>query len=159
MEYVIRSCRKEDLKTLVVLCAKHAAYEQTDYQPEGKEAFLEKAIFSATPKLYCLVVEDDKQVVGYCSYTFDFSTWDAADFLYLDCLYLEPDYRSKGIGEVMIRKLQAIASQNHCVNIQWQTPVFNERAIQFYRRIGGEAKEKMRFSLKINYMMIQTSKP
>lgn len=147
MEYVIRYCRKEDLKTLVELCSKHAAYEQADYQPEGKEKLLEEALFSTTPRLYCLVIQSEDKVVGYASYTFDFSTWDAGVFLYLDCLYLESDFRSKGIGETLIKKLEAIAAQHHCVNMQWQTPVFNVRAIEFYQRIGGVAKEKIRFTL------------
>jgi GNAT superfamily N-acetyltransferase len=60
-------------------------------------------------------------------------------------LYLESEFRGQGIGEVVFEKLKEIAKQNDCINIQWQTPVFNERAIKFYNRIGGTGKDKVRF--------------
>jgi uncharacterized protein YneR len=43
-----------------------------------------------------------------------------------------------------------IAKEKGCVNVQWQTPVFNEKAIRFYERIGGKALDKKRFSIGIH---------
>ena len=97
-----------------------------------------------------MVVEVDSIVVGYTSYTIDFSTWDAKQFLYMDCLYLEPDVRGYEIGEKLIDELKIIAQRENCVNMQWQTPVFNERAVKFYERIGAAGKEKVRFSLALD---------
>jgi GNAT superfamily N-acetyltransferase len=149
MEYLIRKCEEKDLPELVVLCQKHAAYEQTGYDPEGKAAALQQALFSANPVLFCAVVECGQTLQGYYTYTFDFSTWDAQKFLYLDCLYLEPAYRGQGIGKVIFEQLKAIAARYQCVNIQWQTPDFNESAIRFYHRVGGVGKDKVRFFLKV----------
>ena len=147
MEYSIRPCEQRDLPCVIALCDRHAAYEQAVYCSTGKLESLKEAIFSSAPSLYCYVVESAANVVGYFTYTLDFSTWDAQRFLYLDCLYLVPEYRSLGIGEKVFEILREIASELHCVNIQWQTPIFNVRAVKFYTRIGGQAKEKMRFSL------------
>lgn len=145
MEYLIRKCTEKDLSQLIELCGKHADFEQAIYNSTGKEALLKKALFTDTPKLFCYVVESENDLQGYFTFTFDYSTWDAKTFLYLDCLYLEPEYRGHRIGEVIFEKLTEIAKQNSCVNIQWQTPIFNERAIKFYKRIGGIGKEKLRF--------------
>jgi ribosomal protein S18 acetylase RimI-like enzyme len=145
MEYLIRNCEKKDLKTVVSLCVKHSEYEQAEYNPEGKEGLLTEILFSENPKLFCLVVQSGEKIVGYSTYTLDCSTWDAAFYMYMDCLYLEPEYRGFNIGEVMIKRLVAIAEENKCVNVQWHTPDFNERAIKFYRRIGAAEKKKMRF--------------
>ena len=145
MEYIIRKCIEEDLPVLVELCGKHSKFEQVSYNPAGKEYLLKSALFSDTPKLFCSVIEADKKLQGYFSYTFDYSTWDAKKFLYLDCLYLEPEYRGQRIGEVVFEKLREISKQNDCINIQWQTPISNERAIKFYNRIGGIGKSKVRF--------------
>lgn len=149
MEYSIRNCERSDLPQLIVLCQKHAEFEKADFSPEGKAEALEKAIFAENPKLYCLVVAIKEAIVGYVSYTFDYSTWDAADFMYMDCLFLEEQARSFGIGEVLIEKLQQIGKEKNCTNIQWQTPQFNQRAIKFYHRIGAKGKDKVRFTLNL----------
>lgn len=149
MEYLIRDCKESDLPVLVELCEKHAEFEQFSYNAEGKEKRLRMALFSDCKQLHCLVVEMNSRLVGYTSYTFDFSTWDAGLFLYMDCLYLEPSIRGYGIGEVLIEKLKAIALSKNCVNMQWQTPEFNKRAVKFYHRVGASGKEKLRFTLNL----------
>jgi ribosomal protein S18 acetylase RimI-like enzyme len=149
MEYSIRNCEIRDLPKLVVLCQKHAAFEKADFSPEGKEERLKKALFDEQPKLHCLVVAAEKDIIGYVSYTFDYSTWDAGTFIYMDCLFFEEEARSLGIGEVLLAKLKQIGIAKNCLNIQWQTPQFNERAIKFYHRIGGKGKDKVRFTLDL----------
>lgn len=149
MEYLIRKCEERDLPALVELCQQHAEFEQAEYTPTGKEILLKNAIFMDRPKLFCSVIESNSKLQGYFSYTFDYSTWDAQIFLYLDCLYLEPEFRGQRIGEVVFEKLKEIAKQNDCINIQWQTPVFNDRAIKFYTRIGGKREDKVRFFIDI----------
>jgi len=134
---------------LIDLCQKHAEYEMASFNSVGKEDNLKKALFSDPPKLFCLVVEVSEIIVGYASYTFDFSTWDAATFMHMDCLYLDEEARGFGIGKILIEKLKQIAKDKNCINIQWQTPVFNERAIKFYHRIGGTGKDKVRFFLDL----------
>lgn len=147
LNYLIRTCEPHDLHALVELCAAHARFEQATYTKVGKEELLRKALFQETPSLFCWVVEMEGLLAGYTTYTFDYSTWDAQRFLYLDCLYLEPAARGRGIGEEIIKRLQHTAREEGCVNLQWQTPSFNEKAIRFYRRIGGFPKEKIRFSI------------
>jgi ribosomal protein S18 acetylase RimI-like enzyme len=149
MEFIIRECEENDLPILVELCQKHSDYEQAIYNVTGKEELLKKAIFSDTQKLFCYIIESNRKLAGYFSFTFDFSTWDAKSFLYLDCLYLDPEFRGQNIGERVFDKLKEIAKHNDCINIQWQTPVFNERAIKFYNRIGGTGKDKKRFFINI----------
>ncbi|WET00752.1 GNAT family N-acetyltransferase [Flavobacterium sp. YJ01] len=149
MEYSIRNCEITDLPKLVVLCQKHAEFEKAEYAPEGKEESLKKALFGENPQLFCLVVATKETIVGYASYTFDFSTWNASTFLYMDCLFLEEETRGLGIGEILIEKLKEIGTQKNCVNIQWQTPQFNERAIKFYNRLGAKGKDKVRFTLTL----------
>jgi len=147
MNYLIRDCEPKDLPELVQLCALHAAYEKADYSAEGKQDRLHEALFGEKKVLNCWVVEINHQLAGYCSFTFDYSTWNAAYFLYMDCLFLTEECRGYGIGEAIIQKLQQVAKEKGNLIIQWQTPAFNERAIKFYRRMGAREKEKVRFYL------------
>jgi GNAT superfamily N-acetyltransferase len=149
MEYVIREIKKTDLPRLIELCKSHADYEQVPYDATNKFDLLETAIFSGRKKLYCFVVEYHSQLIGYYSYTFDFSTWDAKAFMYLDCLYLEAKFRGMRIGEKIFENLRETATLNDCANIQWQTPVFNERAIKFYKRMGATGRDKIRFFISL----------
>lgn len=148
MDYLIRPCEEKDLPELVQLCAAHAAHEKAQYSPEGKLEGLRKAIFGETKKLNCWVVEIKGKLEGFTTYTIDFSTWDAAPFLYMDCLYLNENCRGKGIGQEIMKRIQKVAREEKCVNIQWQTPEFNVRAIKFYVGLGSTGKQKMRFFLK-----------
>ncbi|TDM00227.1 MAG: N-acetyltransferase [Flavobacteriaceae bacterium] len=149
MDYKIRKLEENDLPTLVELCREHAEYENSEYNPKGKEVQLKNAIFSQNPDLYCYVIESEGEIGGYFSFTFDFSTWDAKDFLYLDCLFLRPNFRGVKIGEAVFERLKRIAIENRCVNIQWQTPTFNHRAIKFYDKIGALGKDKRRFVINL----------
>lgn len=149
MDFIIRKIEEKDLESLLDLCGNHAEYEKATYNSKGKQELLKKAILTENPKLYCYVIESLVELVGYFTYTFDFSTWDAQTFLYLDCLYLEPNFRGRKIGEKVVEKLKYIGKENNCVNIQWQTPDFNERAIKFYNKIGAKGKEKQRFIIDL----------
>ncbi len=149
MEYLIREVRENEIGLIVELCQKHAAHERMTYNPIQKKELLKKAIFSEVKQLYCFVIESNCMIVGYFTYTFDFSTWDASPFLYLDCLYIEAEFRGMGIGKTIIDRLREIGRKNDCVNIQWQTPIFNENAIEFYRRIRAIEKQKLRFTTEL----------
>ncbi len=145
----IRFATKEDLGFIIEMCAAHAAYEQSEYSPKGKIELLEKSLFGTSPDLYCLVVEQDGQLLGYATYMRQYSTWDASHYIYMDCLFMNEGTRSKGWGEKLVRKIQEEGKKLGCQLIQWQTPEFNTRAIQFYTRLGATSKSKERFFLDI----------
>ncbi len=145
----IRFAEPKDIPGIVELCALHAAFEKSGYAREEKAARLERDLFSNAPKLYCLVVESDKQLIGYATYMKQYATWDAMEYIYMDCLYLKPFARGLGIGEKLVQKIQKEGKKLRCNLIQWQTPDFNVRAMKFYKKIGATSKSKERFFLKI----------
>lgn len=141
----IRTVSRHDLEALIELCAEHATYEGARYEREGKADALARALFTDPPRLYAWVVERTARLVGYATATQEFSTWDAASFFHMDCLYLREEARGAGLGRHLIKEIARLARQLGCVNVQWQTPVWNTRAISFYRRLRAEGKEKVRF--------------
>jgi L-amino acid N-acyltransferase YncA len=147
--YLIREIQEKDLDDLMLLIEEHTAYEQADYSSKGKKEQLQKELFRQSSQLKCWVIEIDNVVNGFCSFTYDYSTWDAAFFIYMDCLYIRSSFRGMGIGSVILAKLKALAAEKHCVNVQWQTPDFNAPAIAFYKKNGATSKDKVRFSLSV----------
>jgi len=148
MEYQIRPAEQVDLDELLILMQEHADYEKASFSPDGKKQRLAKALFTEQPKLHCWVVETPTGLIGFASYTFDYSTWDAADFMYMDCLFLREQARGYGIGTEILERLKAVATHRQCINIQWQTPVFNQPAIDFYHKNNATSNQKVRFTLK-----------
>ncbi|WP_183579561.1 GNAT family N-acetyltransferase [Mucilaginibacter sp. X5P1] len=148
-DYLIRAVTENDLDELMLMIQEHADYELAEFTPEHKKERLRKTIFSEHAKLNCWVVEQQEKLTGYVTYTFDYSTWDAADFMYMDCLYLREATRGNGIGTAIIQKLRNVAKEKSCINIQWQTPDFNESAIRFYHKNKATSKNKVRFTLSV----------
>ncbi|MFB0937818.1 MAG: GNAT family N-acetyltransferase [Urechidicola sp.] len=145
----IRFAEKKDISKIIDLCEAHAHFEESDYNRDGKGQLLERDIFDASPKIFCLVVENENELIGYATYAKQYSTWDANQYIYMDCLYMTDQARGYGIGEKLVRKIQEEGKKTDCDLVQWQTPDFNVRAIKFYYRIGATSKSKERFFLKI----------
>jgi ribosomal protein S18 acetylase RimI-like enzyme len=145
--FTIRPAQEKDIESVVELCAMHAAYEKSEYDRTGKASKLRHAIFKAHPSLFCFVVEQDGNVVGYSTVTKEFSTWDAEYYLHMDCLYLLESTRGAGLGSLLINTLKEFAGLHSCTHIQWQTPVDNISGIRFYEKQGAVSKDKKRFYL------------
>jgi diamine N-acetyltransferase len=95
----------------------------------------EKAFFHG----FVAETADDK-IIGYASYFFCYYTW-VGKSLYLDDLYIQPEYRGKGIGKDLIRKVIEKAKDTGCHKVRWQVSKWNTPAIDFYKRIGAEIND------------------
>ncbi len=149
-DHIIRPVEPADLDELLIMMQEHADFEKAAFSPGGKREKLHIALFEQPQRLNCRVVEINQQLVGFVSYTFDFSTWDAAEFMYMDCLFLREQTRGRGIGSEIISHLAVVAAQRNCINIQLQTPTFNTPAINFYIKNKALAADKVRFTLKVS---------
>ncbi|MEM0926466.1 MAG: GNAT family N-acetyltransferase [Planctomycetota bacterium] len=141
----IRKAVPEDLDELVLLCAEHASFERVRYVPAGKKERLRELLFDDVPKLQCLIACVERETVGYASMVQQVSTWSAGHYLYLDCLYIRPGHRGRGLGRQIMGCVQTCAKEFNCQEVQWQTPSFNQDAIRFYRRLNASSHEKLRY--------------
>ena len=147
--YTIRKAVINDLDDIIQLCGEHAEYEKAEYNPINKKEKLGKHLFKENPSAYCLVVEVGNKLMGFATFSFEFSTWNAAFYLHMDCLFLRPSLRGLSIGAELVKTIKDFAIKYDCSLIQWQTPVFNERAINFYNKLGVNSKDKLRFYLDV----------
>jgi GNAT superfamily N-acetyltransferase len=145
----IRFAKKKDLLQIIDLCKEHAEYEQTEYESKNKSKLLSEFLFGQNPSLKCLVAEQENSIVAYATFMKQFSTWKSDFYIYLDCLFLKENTRRKGLGGLLMEEIKEYAKLEKCKVIQWQTPVFNKKAIDFYHKIGGISKTKERFYLNI----------
>jgi len=131
------------------MCAEHAAHEGLDFDPRFKRERLEALLFGDRSRLDLRVVESGGRLVGYLSFSTEVSTWDAGEFLHLDCLYLRPDVRRQGLGTRIFALLEAEARARGLGAVQWQTTPLNQPARRFYERMGASMLLKLRFVLPI----------
>ena len=91
----------------------------------------------------CLVAEKDGKIIGYVAFFYCYFTW-SGKALYMDDLYITPDYRGKGLGTRFITMLKEIAAQSGCHIMRWQVADWNERARAIYKGIGAVINEEDR---------------
>lgn len=144
-EIHIRKVAPKDLAALVDLCHAHAEYEKAAYTKEGKVEMLAKHLCTSEPSCICLVLSYKGSLIAYASLIKQFSTWDANFYLYLDCLFIQEEFRGLGLGQKMMEAVKQEAFEQGCTSIQWQTPDFNHLAIKFYENVGALRKRKERF--------------
>ncbi|AUP80392.1 GNAT family N-acetyltransferase [Flavivirga eckloniae] len=144
----IRIAEKRDFEAIKKLIKAHATFEKASALSDDNLNRLNNYIFN-TDIVECLVVELNNEIVGYTTFMKQFSTWNANYYIYLDCLYLNEKTRGKGIGTQIMEKIRKYAKSINCSEIQWQTPDFNKKAIDFYKKLGADSKTKERFIWKI----------
>ena len=143
---MIRPARESDLDALLVLCAEHAEYERASFDADFARCNLGRFLFAATPRAWCVVIELDDEIAGYATYSLEFSTWRAAEYVHMDCLFVRASHRNRGYG---LQLMQAVidAARERGTWIEWQTPSWNADAIRFYDRLGATRSEKARYRL------------
>ena len=147
---VVRQVQSTDMEPLVRLCKDHAEYERVGYEAHHKAECLSVALFSDPPRLYAWVAVDGDSLVGYATATREYSTWSACEFLHMDCLFVQSTSRGAGFGATLFGAAVALARRLGLSEIQWQTPDWNVDASRFYRRHGGIAMGKLRFTLNVS---------
>jgi ribosomal protein S18 acetylase RimI-like enzyme len=134
MEVTIRKAEEYDFNQIIDLFKEFAAFETLpDKMVNTVERMkAEKDLFN------CYVAETkDKILIGYVTHFFCYYTWIGKS-LYMDDLYVKPDFRGKGIGTSLIKKVIEYAKLTNCHKLRWQVSKWNTPAIDFYKSLGAE---------------------
>ena len=143
----LRALAVQDVPALLELMREHAIYEHAAWPSRDREPGL-KHWFLGDGPARCWVVEADKTLVGFASVNLELSSWDAAGYLHLDCLYIREGFRGRGLGRQLMACVAREALERRAVNLQWQTPEWNVDALRFYERLGATHSKKYRFTLE-----------
>ncbi|XP_019616261.1 PREDICTED: diamine acetyltransferase 2-like [Branchiostoma belcheri] len=140
-DFRIRELQSEDCRELVNMIKELAEFEGLPEQVKITEETLRRDGFGDRPFYHCLIAEvpnKDSQdgpwlTVGYAMYFFSYGTW-VGRMMYLEDLYVKPQYRGKGIGTSMMTKVAEIGVENDCNRMQWVVLNWNQAAIDFYKK-------------------------
>lgn len=142
----VRNLERTDVPELVRLCREHAQYERAPWSEYERVAKLESLLLGADDAR-CWVADGAGELAAFASVTLERSTWGAGHYLHLDCIYLRPAYRGQGLGRELMAEVARAAVEMGALDLQWQTPSWNDGAVRFYRRLGATSAEKLRFTL------------
>ena len=140
-----RKAKPEDIDQLALLCEAHAAYEGQSLQFSSAHKQRLTTLLFNDQKLHALVVENQGQLTGYCTFTLQYTTWGATTYLYMDCLYLREEARKRGLGKQLMQQVATFMKTQGIALAQWQTSVENAQGIAFYERLGAQKLSKARF--------------
>lgn len=134
---VVRRAEPRDGETFLAMVAGLAAYENYNDLPDeaGRARLLEDA-FGERPRFSILLAEIDGQAAGYALVFETYSSFLARPKLYLEDLFVKPEFRGCGIGQALFKACAAEALARHCVRMQWTVLDWNTSAMEFYRQRG-----------------------
>lgn len=138
----IRPAKREEVGEVLQLIQDLATYEKAPDQVEASRDDLLNTIFAKEPRVFCDLVEVDGQIAGMAIWFLNYSTWQAKHGIYLEDLYIKPEFRAKGYGKALLKHLAQICDREGYGRLQWWVLDWNSPAIEFYRSFGAEAMDE-----------------
>jgi GNAT superfamily N-acetyltransferase len=132
----IRPAQSEDIDTIFQLIQALAEYEKLSHQVTGTVALLHEHLFGAHPCIEALLADHQGKSIGFALFFTNYSTFLTKPGIYLEDLFVMPEYRSKGIGKAILAALARLAVERNCGRLEWSVLDWNEPAIAFYERMG-----------------------
>ncbi len=135
----IRSARRDEAAIILQLINDLAEYEKAPDEVKATEKEVTETIFADNPKVFCDFVEVDGDVAGMAIWFLNYSTWQGKHGIYLEDLFVKPEYRGHGYGKALLQHLASICNERGYERFQWWVLDWNSPAIEFYRSLGAEA--------------------
>ena len=136
-----RFARREDVPLILRFIRELADYENLLPEVVADEATLEEWIFNRR-KAEVLFAMVEGREVGFALFFHNFSTFLGRAGLYLEDLYVQPEYRGNGYGKAILKKLAAIAVERGCGRLEWWCLDWNRPSIEFYRSLGAQPMDE-----------------
>lgn len=140
MELTFRYAERKDRALILRFIKELAEYEKMLDEVVATEELLEEWIFNKQIAEVIFALADGKEA-GFALFFHNFSTFLGKAGIYLEDLYVKPEYRGCGIGKALLKKLGAVAAERGCGRLEWWCLDWNKPSIDFYRSMGAEPME------------------
>jgi GNAT superfamily N-acetyltransferase len=143
-ETIVRTAAPADVPTLFKLIQALAEYEKLSHAVTGSPELLKEHLFGERPFAEAIVAEYGGEVVGFGLFFHNYSTFLTRPGIYLEDLFVLPEYRGRGIGKKLITYLAGLAVERNCGRLEWSVLDWNSPAIAFYKGIGAQILDEWR---------------
>jgi len=132
-----RYAERKDTALILRFIKELADYEKMLDEVVADEKTLEEWIFDRQKAEVIFLLESGKEI-GFALFFYNFSTFLGRAGIYLEDLYVQPEYRGKGYGKAILKKLAAIAVERGCGRLEWWCLDWNKPSVDFYLSLGAE---------------------
>jgi GNAT superfamily N-acetyltransferase len=136
----IRNAEPNDVQVIAELIRELANYERADDEVKVTGDQLRESLFGNEPRVFCELLElDEGTVAGFAVWFLNYSTWTGHYGVYLEDLFVRPEYRGRGFGRALLARLAEECVSNGYTRLQWSVLDWNTPAIKFYESLGAVA--------------------
>ncbi len=138
----VRTATAQDVPLILSFIRELAVYEREPNAVHCTEADLHRYGFGTNPIFRVVIAEWDKQPAGMALIYYYFSTWAGRPGIFLEDLYVRPQFRKKRIGEALMVQLAQLAIHEDCFALRWDVLDWNKPALNFYEHLGAEFRKQ-----------------
>jgi GNAT superfamily N-acetyltransferase len=140
--FVIRHAEKKDVGLIYSLIRDLAEYEKMLDEMVATEELLEKYLFGKKKSVEVVLGYYNDVPAGFALFFHNFSTFVGKPGLYLEDLYIKPEYRGKGFGKALLAYLAKLAVERDCGRYEWVVLNWNEPSLEFYKSLGARIMDE-----------------
>ena len=136
MTIVIREAVENDAGKIYELILELAGHENTQKYVLTNTEMIREQGFGEDRKFGSLLAEFNGDIAGYLTYTWSYSTWQGDYHMYLENIFVLEQYRRSGVGSALMQGARGICETTGRLHMKWEVQPENERAIEFYEKLG-----------------------
>lgn len=136
-----RFATPDDTQTILFFIKQLAEYEHMSDEVVATEELLNEWIFENKKAEVIFAVEDGREA-GFALFFHNFSTFLGRSGIYLEDLFVLPEYRGKGYGKALLKELARIAIERECGRLEWCCLDWNKPSIDFYLSLGAKPMDE-----------------
>src|SRR4051794_40093539 len=141
-DFRIESATERDVAVILGLIKGLAEYEKLSHEVVATEARLRESLFGARRVAEVLIGYAKKEPVGFAVFFHNYSTFLGRPGIYLEDLFVLPQWRRRGLGTQMLRRIAQLAVERGCGRMEWSVLDWNDPAIDFYKKLGARAMKE-----------------
>jgi GNAT superfamily N-acetyltransferase len=144
MNFSITTLPPEQIPELLNLIRELARFEQLEHEVETTADSLRNSLFGSQAVAGALVAHHSGEMIGYAVYFFTFSTFVGRPGIWLEDLYVRPEFRRQGVGRALIGAVARVGAERNCGRFEWTALNWNEKALNFYQKLGARVMDDWR---------------